>query len=150
MKLAEALLERADLQKRIEQMKTRLQNNAWIQQGDAPAEDPEALIRELTGMTEQLEGLMTRINLTNAATQDGGETITALLARRDCLQEYTETLRTFLNRVSDTPSRARMSEIKILPTVSVRDYRKKVDDLSKQLRELDTRIQSLNWTTELI
>ena len=150
MKLAEALTERADLQRRIEQMKNRLYNNAWVQEGEAPAEAPEALIAELTALTAQLEEIITRINLTNAATRDGEETITALLARRDALTLYTEAMRAFLDRASDTPSRAARSEIKILPTVSVAEYRKKVDDLSRDLRVLDTRIQALNWTTELM
>ncbi|MEJ4107246.1 hypothetical protein V5S92_10735, partial [Corynebacterium accolens] len=36
------------------------------------------------------------------------------------------------------------------PTLPVAELRKRVDDLSKQYRELDTRIQQLNWNTELI
>ena len=47
MKLAEALLERADLQKRIAQMDGRLENNAQVQEGEKPAEDPKALLKEL-------------------------------------------------------------------------------------------------------
>ena len=43
MKLAEALIERADLQKRFDQLEERLQNNALVQEGEKPAEDPEAL-----------------------------------------------------------------------------------------------------------
>ena len=46
--------------------------------------------------------------------------------------------------------RAARGEIKILPTVSVQEYRKKADALSKELRELDMRIQRLNWTTDLL
>ena len=46
--------------------------------------------------------------------------------------------------------RAARGEIKILPTVSVPEYRKKADALSKELRELDMRIQRLNWTTDLM
>lgn len=150
MKLAEALAQRADLQKRVEQTKARLKNNAWVQEGDAPAEEPEALVRELHQLVEQLEDLMTRINLTNARPGPGGVTLTSLLARRDCLSAYTAAMRDFLNEASSTPVRAARGEIKILSTVSVRDYRKKVDDLSRDLRELDMRIQQLNWTTELL
>ena len=43
MKLAEALNLRADLQKRIAQLKERLANNVKVQEGDSPAEDPKAL-----------------------------------------------------------------------------------------------------------
>lgn len=149
MKLAEALVQRADLQKRIEQMKARLKNNAWVQEGEQPAEDPEELVRELSALTGQLEELVTRINLTNAAPTESGATLTALLARRDALTVYTAAMRDFLNEASSTPVRAARNEIKILPTVNVKEYRKKADDLSRELRELDLRIQALNWTTEL-
>ena len=45
MKLAEALQERADLNRRIEQLRYRLGNNALMQEGEKPAEDPAALLR---------------------------------------------------------------------------------------------------------
>ena len=145
MKLAEALAERADLQKRIEQTKSRLKNNAWVQEGERPAEDPVTLDGELAALCDQLEKLVTRINLTNAQAS-----ITGLLARRDALSIRTAALRDFLDEASRTPVRAARGEIKILPTVSVQEYRKKADALSKELRELDMRIQQLNWTTDLI
>jgi ABC-type hemin transport system substrate-binding protein len=47
MKLAEALILRADTQKRIEQLKQRLNANARVQQGEKPAEDPKKLMTEL-------------------------------------------------------------------------------------------------------
>ena len=47
MKVAEALALRADLQKRLEQLKQRLVKNARIQEGDKPEEDPVELQAEL-------------------------------------------------------------------------------------------------------
>ena len=41
-------------------------------------------------------------------------------------------------------------EIRVVSTVNVRDLQKQVDGLSKELRELDVRIQRLNWAVELI
>ena len=37
MKLAEALQERADLNRQIKQLKDRLRNNAVVQEGETPA-----------------------------------------------------------------------------------------------------------------
>ena len=37
MKLAEALQERADLNRRIEQLRNRLENSALVQEGERPA-----------------------------------------------------------------------------------------------------------------
>ena len=86
MKLAEALQERADLNRRIQQLQQRLENNAMVQEGEQPAEDPAELLAELDGCAASLETLIARINLTNCQTQVGGESLTALLARRDVLK----------------------------------------------------------------
>ena len=43
-----------------------------------------------------------------------------------------------------------MSEIKILSAVDVGKLQKKIDDMSKEFRVTDNRIQALNWSTELI
>ena len=149
MKLAEALILRADLQKRLLQLRERLELNARVQEGEQPAEDPAALLKELDALLAEQEDLIRRINLTNARTEAGGELLTALLARRDCLTEKISMLRGFLNTASNITGRTSRMEIKIHSTVPVAELRKQVDSLSKQLRELDIRIQSANWTAEL-
>ena len=149
MKLAEALLLRADLQKRIEQIESRLLRNAKVQEGETPAEDPQALLAELSDLVRQLETLMRRINETNAALTDAGETMTALLARRDCLRLYVQALRHFCAEASETVMRGTRSEVVVRSAVDVRRLQKTIDDTSKELRELDLRIQGLNWTAEL-
>lgn len=68
MKLAEALNLRADLQKRIAQLKLRLLANAKVQEGDTPAEDPTLLLQELDSYTAQLEMLIRQINKANNST----------------------------------------------------------------------------------
>ena len=151
MKLAEALMERADLQKRLSQLRNRLSMNAKVQEGETPAEDPAALLKELDGIIIQLERLITRINKTNADTAVAdGETLSTLLARRDCLRMKVETLRDFLNAASATVMRGTRSEVVVRSTVSVAELQRKLDELSRALRELDMQIQSLNWTTELL
>lgn len=150
MKLAEALAERADLQKRLSQLEHRLNANARVQEGEAPAEDPQALLSELDSLTARLEELIFRINKTNAAVQDQGESLTQLLARRDCQKERLRILRDFLNCASQLAARATRSEIRIKSTVPVADLQKQMDAQSKELRTLDARIQALNWTCELL
>jgi len=150
MKLAEALALRADLQKRMDQLQTRLNNNARVQEGEKPAEEPMGLLAELDAVMAELEDLITRINLTNSAALAEGESITALLARRDCWSRKVQILRGFLDNASALTSRATRGEIKVYSTVSVPELRKQVDRLSRELRELDTRIQGLNWTVELL
>src|SRR5829696_6609655 len=65
MKLAEALANRADLQRRIEQMRGRLQKSALVQEGESPPEDPQELLEETERLVSELEGYVRRINRTN-------------------------------------------------------------------------------------
>ena len=150
MKIAEALIERADIQKRIEQLRDRLSSNALVQEGEEPAEDPTSLLSELDRLEKRLCELVARINLTNANTVSSGMTVTEMLALRDCLAQKNDIMRDFLRAASQKWMRGRGSEIVVKSTVSVSELQKQVDDISKQLRELDTRIQGINWNTDLI
>ena len=150
MKLATALSERADIQRRLTQLQTRLNNNAKVQEGEEPAEDPKALLKELDALLERLEWLMARINLTNSRTLSDGVPVTALIARRDCLKKRVNLMRSFLDSASATVDRYSQKEIKILSAVKVSALQKQLDEVSKELRETDERIQALNWTTELM
>lgn len=149
MKLAEALQERADIQKRLSQLRGRLLNNAKVQEGEKPVENPAELLQEMDGMILRLEELILHINMTNARTADNGETLTSLLAKRECLQKKVGLMRDFLDRASELVERSAYTEIKVHSTVSVPEKRKELDALSKDLRNLDFRIQQLNWLTEL-
>ncbi|SCW49581.1 hypothetical protein SAMN02910456_01430 [Ruminococcaceae bacterium YRB3002] len=151
MKLAAALSERADIQKRIKDLAQRLIMNAKVQEGERPAEDPLELMKELESLHEQLENLISRINHTNNVTRCGDVYLTDLIARRDCLRSKILYLREFLKSAGNLlGGRYSKTEIKIYSTVSVAEIQKKVDGLSKEFRELDEIIQELNWTTELI
>ena len=150
MKLATALSERADLQRRIKELGGRLNNNAKVQDGEKPSEDPNELLNELNKDFERLEELIARINYTNNETKSGDRTLTDLIAKRDCLRQKIGILRTFLNTASEKVSRYSKTEIRILSTVPVSDLQKEVDRLSNELRETDETIQGLNWTTELL
>ena len=150
MKLATALSERADLQRRIQELGGRLNRNAKVQEGEKPSEDPNELLEELNKNFARLEELIARINHTNNVTKKGDVTLTDLIAKRDCLKERIGIMRTFLSAASEKTSRYSKTEIKILSTVPVAELQKEVDKYSKELRETDETIQELNWTTELI
>lgn len=149
MKLAEALQIRADLQHRIAQMPVRLNNNATVQEGSMPAENPDSLLSELHQILAQLEEMTIKINLANSRIIDNGMTMTALLARRDTLRRNVDIMRGFLNAASDLTPRHTLTEIRVISSVDVALLRKQCDALSKQLRELEIRIQSLNWTIDI-
>jgi hypothetical protein len=59
MKLAEALAERSDCQKRLEEIRDRLERSARIQEGEQPAEDPSELLSD----TDRIYARQVRIRL---------------------------------------------------------------------------------------
>ena len=150
MRLAEALQMRADLQRRISQLNSRLMVNARVQEGEEPAEDPNQLLAEQEDCYDELETLMARINLTNSLTLLPEGSLTELLAKRDRLTKQLGDLRNFLSAASDVAGRASRSEIKIKSAVDVRALQKDVDRRSAELRSLETAIRAANWTTDLM
>jgi len=151
MKLAEALILRADCQKRIGQLKSRLQTNAKVQEGDVPAEAPQDLIAELVRVSAELLNLIRRINRTNSTTEFAGTlTISDALAERDVLTLQRAVYVELAQEASISHARYSRSEVKYIATVDVAEIQKRTDEFAKQYRELDTRIQELNWQTELV
>ena len=150
MKLAEALILRADLQKRIDQLRVRLNNNAKVQENDEPSENPEELLNELDSNINQLKILIKQINKTNCVTVSNGQTLADLIAERDTLTLKSNVLRGFLNIAGQKVNLYSTTEIKIMSTVDVPALQKELDLLSKKIRETDTELQQANWLTELI
>lgn len=151
MKLAEALIQRADTQKRIKHLQQRLVGSARIQEGDDPAEPPHDLMAEVDSAIECLAVLIGRINRTNAATAfSGHESVADAVVRRDLLMKQREVYAALTEAASDRETRFSKSEIRHLSTVNVKALRTRIDLISKQYREMDTRIQGLNWTTDLL
>jgi hypothetical protein len=150
MKLAEALMLRSDLQKKVASLKERVVANAVVQQGDEPHEAPAQLLKEAFGVLDELERLVTRINEANLATKiEDGMTITQAIARRDTLTAEHALLVAAIAGCRREPARYGMSEIKWVATLEVAKLQKQADDLSKAIRDINTRIQAANWATEL-
>ena len=150
MKLAEALQERADLNRRIEQLRYRLNNNVLVQEGEKPLEDPAALLEELESSFTRLEWLIARINLTNCAVKVEGRSLTELIARRDVLSLRAEAYRRLVEEASQNTHRATRTEIKILSAGVVPALQRQADDASRELRLLDNTLQATNWTADLM
>ncbi len=150
MKLAEALQERSDLNIKIRQLESRIMNNALVQEGEKPSEDPNELQKELDGCIERLTYLIGRINLTNCGTSVDGQTLTEMIARKDALSLKLSIYRQLVNTAGNIAYRARSTEIKIIAAVPVSEIQKQVDRIAKELRMLDNKLQETNWTTELI
>ncbi|MBQ8047040.1 MAG: DIP1984 family protein [Prevotella sp.] len=150
MKLAEALSIRKDLQRKIAQLQSRVQNNVKVQEGESPAENPDELLKELDSCLNQLEDLVFRINKTNMHTlAEDGTTLTQMMARKDVLTSRIGVLRAVFDSASASHDRYSRSEIKQVTIVDVKALGQQIDRLSARLRTLDIGIQSLNFATEL-
>jgi hypothetical protein len=154
MKLAEALILRADAQKRIQQLRERLARSARVQEGDEPPEDPQALIAELGRVVSQFTDLVKQINRTNAQTQYApNQTLTDALADRDALALERNALAELINAAVG-PQQHRfpygLPEVKSFRAIKVAEVQERVDDLARRYRELDSAIQAMNWNVELI
>ncbi|MCR4603434.1 MAG: DIP1984 family protein [Prevotella sp.] len=151
MKLAEALSRRKDLEKRISEIKKLLENTIRVQEGDEPAEDPNDLMKELDGCLQQLEYYIYVINVTNMAVKDeNGVTMTQLLAKRDVLAKRIAVLRNTYDQASGPAGRFSRSEIKFVNVIDIKPLRLQINQLAQQYRELDMKIQTLNFTNDLL
>lgn len=151
MKLAEALILRADCQKRFEQLKQRIVGSAKVQEGDEPPENPQDLLGELERVSGELFSLIKRINQTNSVTLFAqGKMLSDVLAERDMLALKRVVYVDLARAASVTHDRYSRSEVKFKSTVSVAEIQKQADDLAKVYRDMDARIQETNWKTDLL
>ncbi len=149
MKLAEALQERSDINKRISELKRRLGNCLLVQEGEEPAEDPMVLLNELDASTERLEKLMASINETNCNTKVDGMSLTEIIARKDALTLRHSAYKELVYTAGNNTYRARGTEIKVKAVIKAAELQKTVDRLAKEIRLLDNKLQETNWKTEL-
>lgn len=151
MKLAEALIQRADMQKRLDELRQRMQANAKVQEGDQPAERPDELLREFNRVTDELTLLIQRINRTNTATGfDDQQSVADALAQRDNLARKHYAYRELAVAATITQTRFTRAELRFMSTVEVAALQRRADELAQERRALDARIQELNWQIELI
>ena len=148
MKLAEALSLRADLQKRVAQLKQRLKDNVKIEEGDSTIENPENLFTEFDRSLVKLEELIYRINTTNMHTQHNGTSLTQLIAQKDILALRIATLREAYKHITERERFGR-NEIKYIRTIDAEKLSQQIDSYSQQFRKLDLELQSVNWAIDL-
>ena len=142
---------RADLEKRTEQLSERLRRNAKVQEGDEPAERPEDLFAELERVAADLESLIRRVNWTNANLMfDRDNRISDAIAMRDTLDLRIRTMRGVIDEVSQRERWFTRSEVKFVATVDASALWKQLDDLSRRRRDIDTRLQAVNWQEDLL
>lgn len=151
MKLAEGLILRNDMMRKVASLKERISQNVIVQEGDTPDENPESLIKEALSVLRGLEKMICRINRTNMrCTLQNGRTMMEALARRDCLINQHAVLTGAIESAHEgRPDRYGRQEIKWVKVVEVAALQERVDTLTEQIRKLNAAIQEANWMTEL-
>lgn len=156
MKLAEALIERKALKEKTARLRERLVENAKVQEGDTPQEDPRALLDQVEVALRELQTLTTRINATNIRTplaEGEPRNIMDAIAERDMLMLKRTILAQLVQGAVVTrqgPYGITRNEVKFRPTVDVAALNQEIDALAKQYRELDTQIQARNFVTDVV
>ncbi|MGP5133187.1 DIP1984 family protein [Psychrobacter glacincola] len=151
MKLAEALLIRSDMQKKLAQIKGRIRSNVKVQEGDTPNEDPNALMVDASQIITELSVLIERIHRTNAiAKNNDGQSMLTLLIERDTLEMRHKLLVDAIAATHTETDRYSHREIKYNVMVSVASLQKQADDIAMKLRQINIVIQSNNWQIDLV
>lgn len=151
MKIAEALSIRADAQRKVEQLRSRIAANARYQEGEEPAENSAELLAEAERVLTDLETWISRINRTNSRIDLGADgTMTEALAKRDVLRLRHSVLITAADAAAGSSFRQLRSELRQISALPVRELRARADQVAQQLRELDVRIQQANWAHDLV
>lgn len=150
MKLAEALLLRADMQKKLESLRERISQNTVVQEGETPSEDPVAMLDQAKAICLQLKELVFAVNQANLTGRTSKErTLTEALAERDSLALQHSIVQTAATSAARPPERYGVKEIRWVKTVDVVALQKSVDDMAKSLRELNAEIQEANWQIDV-
>jgi hypothetical protein len=146
MKLAEALIKRPNLKKKIDNLSARLANSSIVAEGYKPDEDFESLSKMMEVCLKEYEKLILSINITNMKTIVDGISLTRMMVERSNLIKRLVILR----KVIKTAIAQKEGIENYIRTVNVKDLHKEADGYAKQLRILDAKIQETNWQTELI
>ena len=152
MKLAQLLNHRADLQKRMKDLRQRIGRNLLVQEGEQPIEQPDDLIDAFTKMSHQWREIVKVINAVNnqpLTDSSNGATISELVVMRDHLRMLHNMTSDAHSGLSPRMDRFSRSEIKQIPSIEAEKIRKSCDVYARDLRKLDDDIQELNWSTEV-
>jgi hypothetical protein len=154
MKLGAALSERARLQRKLSELRIRINANVTTQEGLDSAEDPNELLNEVVAIHLDLAHLIARINLANATNflpaDEHGWSITEALAERDRLAGLVSTFTMAADAAQKGPQdRWMRTELATVRKVDVRQLRKSADQSAALLRKLDEALQAANWSIEL-
>ncbi len=150
MKIAEALIQRTAMTSKLEDLKSRMAKNVKVQEGDAPQENVAELMKTYLTLYDELTELICRINKTNQIVKGKDDIpLSDMLATRDKYKTLVKTNKTLYDEAILVSRYSRM-EIRLVSAVDVSMLQDNITEYSQKYREIDTEIQGINWTTDLV
>lgn len=150
MKLAEALMLRADLKKKLASLRERIARNAMLQEGETPRESVDDLLAAAMSTLQEQQVLVRSINATNATAKlADGRLLADLLSQRDMLIDQHSLLTNTIAATHKDVDRYSKREIKWVPQINVSSLQKQADDLSRKIREVNVTVQATNWQIDI-
>lgn len=147
-KLAEALIQRRDLQNKLQELKNSMLASALVEEGDVPDISVSELLVQYQQVADQLSDLVVRINRRNQEIQVAGEALQAVLERREALRRRHDLYNSIIEAARDNRRYGR-NEIRMVRTVNLRELTDQLDRIAKEIREVDGLIQQTNWLEDL-
>lgn len=131
-------------------LQARVQKYVVVQEGELPPEDPQAILRQIDAVADELQRLVFAINRANLHNKiKTGESLTEALAMRDSLVLKHSILQSVVDVCVKPPERYGVKEIRWVATVKVAEIQGDADKLAKQIRELNAAIQEAGWQVEM-
>ncbi|MCL2059611.1 MAG: DIP1984 family protein [Oscillospiraceae bacterium] len=153
MLLAEALFKKAVLKKELETLEQRMGESARVPHDEEPIDDYLVLLGSYLEKEGELLDMNLRIQTTNISTAfREGETISQAINRRDSLKRIVSMYNKLLSAATGGGSRGIFSsrDVKYKRVVDMDKTRADMSNAAMQYRELDVKLQQLNWNTELL
>lgn len=150
MKLAELLIERSEMKKRIEVISSRLRRTAKVQEGDPITIPPDKMLTKLDYLIDRHELIIRKINHVNQSTMfEKDMTLADAVVKRESMKHRRNIYSALFSASYIEENRYSKSEIKFVATLNVDKIMEISDDLSRDIRLLDGKIQAKNWEVEV-
>ena len=109
------------------------------------------LLLEFDDCNRQWEELVWRINKTNSLVMtEPSVSIADMIIKRDAIKQKINALYKLSAGATIELNRYSRSEIIHRSAISVPEIQNQINELSKDYREIDTKLQALNWNTDLL
>ncbi|WP_313296183.1 DIP1984 family protein [Diaphorobacter sp.] len=150
MKLAEALLLRADLKKKLASLRERITRSVLVQEGETSKESVEDLFAQSHSALQEQAELIRRINAANQTSRlPDGRLLADVLVERDTLVARHALLSAAIAATHKDVDRYSQREIKWVAQIDVAALQKQMDDLAVKIRDINIVIQAANWHIDM-